>query len=143
MDSRRNKVENIITYWNNCSFSNKGSFNIPPWILEYNKFKGYYSKSNYNYSLGDLILKERPISYCEGWFPFTVKQINDINVNVNLLNNNDKNEFLKMSNVFLEYDRYVGIYMTNSFDMVGSEVPSCGMYLVSILLLVYYFIIKD
>lgn len=35
-----------------------------------------------------------------------------------------------MANVFPEEDPSAGIYMTNSFDMVGAEEPSCGMYLV-------------
>lgn len=42
----------------------------------------------------------------------------------------EKAAFYEMANVFPEVDPCAGIFMTNSFDMVGAALPSCGMYLV-------------
>lgn len=151
--------EIIETYWNKCTYSfniniisnkikeenqikeekeekedneSNKSIILPPWSLEYIESKGYLAISNYFYKKGDLILKELPLTYCEGWHPFNNEQIENINKSINLLESNEKKAFYQMANVFHEYDLCAGIYMTNSFDMVGAEVQSCGMYLVSI-----------
>ena len=137
--------EVIETYWNNCLFypSNEKQEKeeeereekedlVFPWSLQSNSKKGYYAISNRNYQQGEIILKEKYLIDYKGWFPFTNQQIEEIKKDIKeRLTENEKIAFYKMSNVFDEYEREAGIYMTNSFDMLGAEQLSCGMYLVS------------
>jgi hypothetical protein len=121
----------IETYWGHCTFSTSHP-NEPPWHLEFVEGKGYLAIANRTFRAGDLICREKPITWCRGWHPFTEEQIHEIEMAVNLLDPFERKAFYDMANVFPDVNECAGIYMTNSFDMVGAEVPSCGMYLVCV-----------
>jgi hypothetical protein len=120
----------VETYWGQCTFAATHPTE-PPWHLEYVEGKGYLAIANRSFQAGELICCEKPVTWCHGWHPFTEEQISEIEQNVNLLDTVERNAFYEMANVFPEAQaECAGIYMTNSFDMVGADVPSCGMYLV-------------
>jgi hypothetical protein len=135
-----------ITYWGKTRF---GDHSAPPWKLEYREGQGYFAIATRDFKAGDMICIETPTTWCEGWHPFDDNQISDIRMRVDSLDEGpiltrrnssgisdvnyivaEKAAFYEMANAFPELDACAGIYMTNSFDMVGASQPSCGMYLV-------------
>lgn len=124
----------VETYWGHCT-TGDGVTKITqanaPWRLVYEEGKGYSARSTKSYLRGDVICREKPVTWCHGWHPFTNEQINQIKGQVDQLPINERKAFHQMANVLPEIEeKSIGIYMTNSFDMVGAEQPSCGMYLV-------------
>jgi hypothetical protein len=124
----------IETYWGHCTAADgiqRISRDNAPWRIEYQENKGYRAIANRNFKLGEVICREKPVTWCHGWHPFTEDQISEIKLQIDELDKTERDAFYEMANVFPEIEeKCAGIYMTNSFDMVGAEHPSCGMYLV-------------
>ena len=117
-----------MTYWAKCSFNRAVE---PPWVLKDNPDRGYCAYSTQSFKEGDLILSEMPTVTVSGHHPFTSKQIDEIEENLNTLSEQERSAFYAMVNVFIDAPTVsAGIFMTNSFDMTDSpHGESCGMYL--------------
>lgn len=117
-----------MTYWKRVRYSTEN----PPWILKEIPGKGLAAFSQYNFKAGDLICTEFPVVWIHGHHPFSNHQIEEINEKINELNEEDKEAFYGMANVFSveEHPPAVGVFMTNCFDMTDSIYgTTCAMYL--------------
>jgi hypothetical protein len=114
------------TYWERVSYEG-----TVPWTLKAIEGKGFVAFSNRNFSAGEWICTEFPTVWIHGHHPFNNQQIADIQEKINKLDSNDKMAFMSMANSFSnEFHPYVGIFMTNCFDMTDSKFgESCAMYL--------------
>ena len=115
------------THWKRVTFNGDSV----PWTLNAIEGKGYVAISNKNFLPGEWICTELPTVWILGHHPFNAQQISDIIEKVDKLNEKDKEAFSAMANVFTnEFHPYVGIFMTNCFDMTDSKFgESCAMYL--------------
>jgi type II secretory pathway pseudopilin PulG len=91
-----------------------------PWRLEYREGRGHVAIANQDFRYGSLICSERPLIFTKGhprplFKPF---QINEMKRKVSLLNEQDRQTFYSLPNVYTEqeYPKEVGIFVTCSFD---------------------------
>jgi len=115
------------TYWSK-TFLPDGK---QPWVLREVPGKGLAAFATRRFEAGELICREQPTVWVHGHHPFSSEQVAEIESRVGELQEQDKQAFYAMANVFPEAATpAVGIFMTNCFDMTESiHGEACAMYL--------------
>jgi len=118
----------MTTYWNKSRYIGDKY----PWELRYIEGCGYAAFATRVYEAGDLIIAELPTVWYNAHHPFTSKQMIEIKERIDQLNDEEKNAFYDMANVYEndnDITKEAGIFMTNSFDMTDHlDGPACAMY---------------
>lgn len=124
----------LETYWRRVRYNGEGDGLPPPWKLQAVDGKGYVALATRNFTAGEWICSEFPVVWIHGHHPFNEEQNEEITKKVNELQQEDKDAFFGMANVFSniedDYTAEAGIFMTNCFDMTDSIYGECcAMYL--------------
>eukprot|EP01033_Poteriospumella_lacustris_P006923 gene6923-4989_t len=119
-------LEKDATHWRHVRYDGSQT----PWITREEPGRGFVAYARRSYRMGEKICSEFPTVWIHGHHPFNDTQIEEIHTKVNALDDDDKDAFFAMANVFPEFPPAVGIFMTNCFDMTDSIYGTCcAMYL--------------
>lgn len=119
-------LEKDVTHWRHVRYDGSQS----PWFTRDEPGRGFVAYARRSFRKGEKICSEFPTVWIHGHHPFNDTQIEEIHTKVNALDDNDKDAFFAMANVFPEFPPAVGIFMTNCFDMTDSIYGTCcAMYL--------------